>query len=56
MLPLYQKLRHFNILLRFSPPRVILVKMLRRNTMLTIWKCFKPMLLKFKLCKMNSNH
>jgi hypothetical protein len=28
----------------------------RRSTMLTRKRCFKPMLLKFKLYKMNSNH
>ncbi len=39
------------------PPRVIPVKMLkRRSNMLTRGRCFKPMPLKFKLCKMNSNH
>jgi len=52
-----QKLRHLNLSFKFSPPRAILIRMLRRkNTMLTRGKCFKPMLLKFKLCKMNSNH
>jgi hypothetical protein len=57
LLPLNQKPRHLNLPLRLSPPRVILVRMLRRrNTMLTRGKCFKPMLFKFKLCKMNSNH
>jgi hypothetical protein len=36
---------------------VVPVRMLRRkSTMLTRGKCFKPMLFKFKLCKMNSNH
>ncbi len=40
-----------------SPPMVVPVRMLRRkSTMLTRGKCFKPMLFKFKLCKMNSNH
>jgi hypothetical protein len=56
-LPLDQKPKHLNLPLRLSPPRVILVRMLRkRNRMLTRRRCFKPMLLKFKLCKMNSNH
>jgi hypothetical protein len=56
-LHLNQKPRHFNLSLRLSPPRVIPVRMLRRrNTMLTRGRCFKPMLLKFKLCKMNLNH
>jgi hypothetical protein len=52
MLPLNQKPRHLNL-----PPRVIPIRMLRRrSTMLTKGRCFKPMLLKLKLCKMNSNH
>jgi hypothetical protein len=56
-LPFNQKLRHLNLPLRLSPPRVIIVRMLRRkSTMLTIGRCFKPMSLKFKLCKMNLNH
>ncbi len=43
--------------LKLSPPKVIPIRMLRRkNTMLTKGRCFKPMLLKFKFCKMNSNH
>ncbi len=55
-LPLNQKLRHLNLPLRFCPPRVIPVKILKRkNTMLTKGRCFKPMPFKFKLCKMNSN-
>ncbi len=56
LLPLNQKLRHFNFPLRLSPPKVILVRELRKSTMLTRGRCLKPMLLKFKLCKMNSNH
>jgi hypothetical protein len=57
LLPLNQKPRHLSLPLTLSPPRVILVRMLRRrNTMLTRGRCFKPMPLKFKLCKMNSNH
>jgi hypothetical protein len=57
LLPLNQKLRHLSVPFRLSPPRVIPVKMQRRNsTMLIRGRCFKPMLLKFKLCKMNSNH
>jgi hypothetical protein len=28
----------------------------RKSIMLTRGRCFKPTLLKFKLCKMNSNH
>jgi hypothetical protein len=56
-LPLNQKPRHLNLPLRLSPPRVIPIKMLKRkSTMLTRGRCFKPMPLKFKLCKMNSNH
>jgi hypothetical protein len=57
LLPLNQKLRHFSLPFRLSPPRVIPVRMLtRRSTMLTRGRCFKPMLRKFKLCKMNLNH
>jgi hypothetical protein len=56
-LPLNQKLRHLNLPLRLAPLMVILIRMLkRRNTMLKRGRCFKPMLLKFKLYKMNSNH
>jgi hypothetical protein len=56
-LPLNQKPRHLNLPLMLSPPMVIPVRMLRRrSTMLTRRRCFKPMLLKFKLCKMNLNH
>jgi len=56
-LPLNQKPKHLNLPLKLSPPRVVLIRMLRgRNTMLTKRRCFKPMSLKFKLCKMNSNH
>jgi hypothetical protein len=57
LLPLNQKPRHLSLPFRFSPPRVIPVRMLkRRSKMLTRGRCFKPMLLKFKLYKMNSNH
>ncbi len=43
--------------IQVSSPRAILIRMLRRrNTMLTRGRCFKPMPLKFKLYKMNSNH
>jgi hypothetical protein len=39
------------------PPKVIPVRMLRRkSTMWTKGRCFKPMPLKFKLYRMNSNH
>jgi hypothetical protein len=56
-LPLNQKPRHLSLPLRLSPPKVILVRMLRRrSTMLTRRTCFKPMPLQFKLYKMNSNH
>jgi hypothetical protein len=56
-LPLNQKPRHFSLSLKLSPPRVIPIRVLRRrSTMLIIGRCFKPMLFKFKLCKMNSNH
>jgi hypothetical protein len=51
-----QKPKHLSLQLRFSPSKVILVRMLRRrSTMLTRRRCFKPMLLKFKLCRMNLN-
>jgi hypothetical protein len=57
LLPLNQKPRHLSLPLRLSPPRIIPVRMLkRRNTMLIRGRCFKPMLFKFKLYKMNSNH
>jgi len=56
-LPLNQKPRHLSLPLRFSPPGVILVRMLRRrSTILTRGRCFKPMPLKLKLYKMKSNH
>jgi hypothetical protein len=56
-MPLNQKPRHFNLSLKLSPPRVILIRMLRRrSTILIIGRCFKPTPLKFKLCRMNSNH
>jgi hypothetical protein len=57
-LPLYltQKPRHLSLPLRLCPPKVIPTRMLRRNTMLTRGRCFKPMQFKFKLYKMNSNH
>ncbi len=51
-LPLNQKWRHLNLPLKLSSPKVIPVIMLRRNTMLTQGRCFKPM----SLYKMNSNH
>ncbi len=51
------KPRHLSLPLRFSPPGVILVRMLRRrSTILTRGRCFKPMPLKLKLYKMKSNH
>jgi len=56
-LPFNQKPRHLSLPLKLSPPKVILVRMLRRrNIMLTKGRCFKPMPFKFKLYKMNSNH
>jgi hypothetical protein len=56
-LPLNQKPRRLSLPLKLSPPRVIPVRVLkRRSIMLTRRRCFKPMLLKFKFCKMNSNH
>ncbi len=56
-LPFNQKPRHLSLPLRLSPPRVIPIIILRkRSTMLTKGRCFRPMPLKFKLCKMNSNH
>jgi hypothetical protein len=56
-MPLNQKPKHLNLPLRLFPPRVIPVIMLRqKSTMLIRRKCFKPMPLKFKLYKMNSNH
>jgi len=65
--PFNQKQRHLSLPLRLSPPRVIVVRMLRRkiiplrmlrrkSRMFIGGRCFKPMPLKFKLCKMNSNH
>jgi hypothetical protein len=55
-LPLNQKPSHLNLPLKFFPPRVIPVRMLRRrSTMLIRRRCFKPRPFKFKLCKMNSN-
>jgi hypothetical protein len=57
LLPPNQKPRHLSLQLRLSPPKVIPIIMLRRrSTMLTRGRCFKPMPLKFKLCRMNSNH
>jgi hypothetical protein len=57
MLPRNQKPRQRCLPLKLCPPRVILVRMLRRrNTMLTRRRCFKPMPFKFKLYKMSSNH
>jgi hypothetical protein len=57
LLPLNQKPRHLSLPLKLSPPKAIIVKMLKRNnTMLTRRRCFKPILLKFKLSKMKSNH
>jgi hypothetical protein len=56
-LPFNQKPRHLSFPFRFSPPKVILVRMLKeKKTMLTKGRGFKPMSLKFKLCKMNLNH
>jgi hypothetical protein len=54
--PLNQQPRHLSLPLKLSPPRVIPIRMVRRSIMLTKGRCFKPMLFKFKLCKMNSNH
>jgi hypothetical protein len=56
-LSLNQKPRHLSLPLKLSPPRVIPIRMLRKNsTMLTRGRYFKPMLLKFKFYKMNLNH
>ncbi len=56
-LPFNQKPKHLSLPFKLSPPRVILVIMLRRrNTRLLRGRCFKPMSLKFKPYKMNSNH
>ncbi len=56
-LPLNQKPRHFSLTFKLSPPRVIPIRMLkRRNTMLLRRRCFKPMVFKFKLYKVNLNH
>jgi hypothetical protein len=53
-LPLNQKPRRLRLPLRLSPPRVILVRMLkRRSTMLIRGRCLKPMSLKFTFFKMN---
>ncbi len=57
LLPFNQKPKHLNLPLRLSPPKVIPVRMLKRTSIiLTRGRCFKPMSLKFKLCKMNLNH
>jgi hypothetical protein len=57
LLPLNQKPRHFSLPPMLSPPKVILIIMLRRrNTMLTRGRCLKPMQFKFKLYKMNLNY
>ncbi len=49
-LPLNQKPTHLNLPLRLSPPRVVIVRMLRkRSTMLIIGRCFKPMSFNFKV-------
>jgi hypothetical protein len=57
LLPFNQKPRHLSLRLKLSPPKVIPIRMLRKNnTMLTRRRYLKPMLLKFKLYKMNSNH
>jgi hypothetical protein len=49
-LSLNQKPRHFSVPFRLCPPRVILVRMLRRrSTMLIRGRCFKPMQFKFRL-------
>jgi hypothetical protein len=56
-LPLNQKPRYLSLPFRLSPPRAIIIRMLkRRSIMLTRGRCFKPMPLKFKLYKMNLNH
>jgi hypothetical protein len=56
-LPFNQKPKHLSLPFRLSPLRVILVRMLRRRSiMLTRGRCFNPMPLKFKLCKMNLNN
>ncbi len=56
LLPLNRKLRHINLPIKFSPLRVIPVRMFRRwSKMLTRGRCFKSMSLKFKFCKMDSN-
>jgi hypothetical protein len=56
-LPLNQKLKHLSLPLKLSQPKVIPVRLLKRkSTMLTRGRYFKPMPLKFKLCKMNLNH
>jgi hypothetical protein len=55
-LSLNQKPRHLSLPLKLSPPRVIPIRMLRKNsTMLTRGRYFKPMSLKFKFYKMNLN-
>jgi hypothetical protein len=57
LLSFNQKPRHFNLPFRLCPPRVILIRMLRRrSTLLTRGRCFKPMQFKFRFYKMNSNH
>jgi hypothetical protein len=57
LLPFNQKPRHFNLPLMLFPPRVIPIRMfLKNSTTLTKGRRFKPMPLKFNICKMNSNH
>jgi hypothetical protein len=57
LLPLNQKPRHLSLPLKFSPPRVIPIRMLRKKSTMTIrGRCFKPMSPKFKLHKMKLNH
>ncbi len=57
LLRLNQNPRHLTHPLKLSPLRVILVRMLkRRSIMSTRGRCFKPIPLKFKLYKMNLNH
>jgi hypothetical protein len=56
LMSLNQKPKHFNLPLKLCPPRVIPIRMLRRNTMVTRGRCFKPMQFKLRLYKMNLNH
>jgi len=56
LLPLNQQPKHLNLPFMLSPPKVIPIRILRRKSIILKRRCFKPILLKFNLCKMKSNH